>query len=231
MLSMKRWLQLYIQKIYSLIVIAAGSLVLGAHLVFTFAYLIPENLISQSISRMQPSYFNALFQQNWHLFSPNPGFGDTELWVRCFSDSRASNWVHPFEEARSDHHRTRVTGIGKLLYVYNNLSSQLLEESQKAGINAAEQCGAGEKSDKSNLNLCINKVVIQSILESDHYGTVKRFATDFCKSSLERSKGFQVRIVSTQPKKYSERNTPSEFGSVSNIELPPHGFLADGIRK
>lgn len=200
-----------------------GTAVAIAHGAMTVLYLSPPNLLSNQAIGVVKSYMQPLFYQDWHLFSPDPGFSTTQLWMRCGQDESWGPWFDPFSKLLEEHYATRVTGRGKLLYVYNGIGRGLYEAmgaQQKA-------CGADEER-------CSEENLAVEVTETSHFDLASRFASDVCAAlhiPARNADSFQIRVVDLTPKKFSQRNDPAPWGAVKAIDFPKRPILTTKDRK
>src|SRR5712692_339797 len=121
------------------------------HLLMTAIYLSPANLLKKGLGRAAYSYMLPLFFQNWHLFSPYPTINSTKLAVRCRKAGQGwSSWRDPLDDLYAKHYHYRISGHGKLIYVYGEIAialdrefnrkrAECLEDaSQRSGIEPAQ---------------------------------------------------------------------------------------------
>ena len=114
------------------------SLLALIHVVFTALYLLPDNPLKESFGRGVKSYMEPWFQQDWHLFSPNPPTGFSRLWGRCWlREGGWSPWIDPVALVQTSHDSMRVSGHGKLLRNLRSVGDELQfrYESQVADCN------------------------------------------------------------------------------------------------
>lgn len=79
------------------LVAAAAALiaaVVGTHLMMTFLFNAPTNTISAGHTRQIDGWMLPLFNQNWHLFAPDPYSENVDIAVRGrLTDGTVSGWV------------------------------------------------------------------------------------------------------------------------------------------
>lgn len=199
------------------------------HALMTVAYLAPANLLTRNIQSLVFSYMGPLFYQDWHLFSPNPGITTTEFWLRCrLSDQRWTQWLDPFAQIQAEHYANRITGRGKLLYVYRGIakgldreydhryetcSEELYKDLEKKGEREIPR----EKYRQLLQDRCSRSRIVEQVESSEAYKVAARFASDFCAAigNIETtSQSFQFAVINLTPKKYSERKSKQKWGNM-----------------
>lgn len=106
-------------------------LLVANHLLMTASYLSPPNLLRLSLQDASNKYMPALFSQNWHMFSPDPGITSTKLAVRCKDKVSAwGPWEDPTEQLYRKYYHNRMSGCGKLLILYRYVAVSLYDAHQ-----------------------------------------------------------------------------------------------------
>ena len=202
-----------------------GTLVIG-HILMTLIFLSPDNLIKNNMGKTAFNYMKPFFYQNWHLFSPNPGFSSTKLWVRCKeTEGKWSNWQDPFSSIQEDFHKNRLSGKGKLLRVYQQLSKGVVKQYD----DIKEKC----MKEKNDTKFCLNPNNYMKELSS---GPAYQLADDITMMlCMEKNKasGYQIKVITFFPKKYSERHDESkQWSRVEDITFPEQhwgSFAGSGL--
>lgn len=205
-----------------------GSMMALWHAGMTVLYLAPANIVTNQTLNFVKSYMHPLFYQDWHLFSPNPGFTSIQLWIRCGLDDHFGPWFDPFARLQHEHYATRITGRGKLLYVYYNLPRGLDESFDKE----KDQCYTENSKLIGNIDIdqinCSDDQLIDRVIDSGKFDLTARFASDVCHAlrfPFAKPNQIQVKVVSLTPKKYSQRNSSEPWANVKSIEFPPQHLL------
>jgi hypothetical protein len=208
--------------------VAGTVLVLAAlHLLMTVVYLSPPNLLRQQFGLLADVYMHPLFYQNWHLFSPNPGVTTTKLAVRYRIDDVWSEWFDPVQQLQDQHYAYRVTGHGKLIYVYRDVALELrrsygrdvqacLQEQLDAGVPAREALGPGGS--------CSEEAVILRLLEHPATAMAYRFAiaTSLARTPDRDPDAYQFKLLEFYPLNYSERDKVHQrWSQVLEVVFPP----------
>ena len=150
--------------------------VLVAHIAATALYLLPENPIKASATRVVNPYMEQFFRQDWHLFSPDPGRSSLNVWLLCTAkDGSSTGWVDPAAPLLELHHRFRVGPWGKLMLSYAEIATSLIE----ATANARALCGAPAGDDTP---LCAEAYT--AVAKTGVYAEARRFAIDKCHEAL-----------------------------------------------
>ena len=205
-------------------------LICSFHVVMTLLYLAPPNMFQGATQPLVARYMSPLFTQNWHLFSPNPGLTSDELWIRCNAkgtpdkDGQWSQWLDPFQGIREQHYANRMTGTGKLLYVYNGIAKELNEDLQASLASCRKSSLAVTADAKKPVQVddCKLASTPTKITGTPHYAVARRFAADFCSALAgpERLDKIQFKLMILYPKKYSDRSKPDRWGQVDEINFP-----------
>ena len=179
------------------------------HLTMTAIYLSPPNLLKIEYIDLAQKYMGPFFKQNWHLFSPDPGFSSSKLWLRCQDNNKKwSHWADPFSKVLTSHHQNRFNGSGNLFRVYNQLIKQVYDKYHQERTACMK---INHKNDKSKFRKCSHENTIKKILTSNQYKLAAKFSYSFCKQQMGNIfSQFQFKILNFWPKKFSERNNKSK---------------------
>lgn len=197
-------MKLALKRIFAILVIGVGLF----HAGMTALYLSPSNLVKLSIDPWVHAYMGPLFYQDWHLFSPNPGFSSFEFWIRCkVMGKEWTQWSDPFRDLQLAHYHNRMTGKGKLLYVYRGIATNIYDR-YEVELN---ECENEKEKD------CGRSVILARVKKSPVYEVARRFAGDYCASVLKTEPQYtihEIKVVNLFPKKYSARNDTAKWGQV-----------------
>lgn len=194
-------------------IIATVVSLLGAfHLLMIGLYLGPANLAKKELSRVVEAYVLPLFYQDWHLFSPNPGFQVTRVWVKCTDEKgKTGEWLDallPFERA---HYRNRLSSHGTFVHVVQKNAEDLMKEYYAR----KEACGKTGKR-------CREATLIEQTSRLPVYEMQVRFANDVCTQSLgHRAAATQTKVLRLTPRAYSHRDQKGRWDTVQQIEFAP----------
>ena len=198
----------------------------GFHLLMTAVYLSPPNLLRLQFGRLADAYMHPMFYQNWHLFSPNPGVTTTKLAVRYRSDEGWSAWFDPLQEMQETHYAYRITGHGKLMYIYGNVAMDL----QRAYTRELESCLEEELDRGSRIELalaadgaCSEQAIMARLMDGPAVAMAYRFAIA---TSLKRTArdpdGYQFKLLEFYPLNYSDRDKVHQrWDRVVEVVFPP----------
>jgi hypothetical protein len=92
----------------------------GLYLLNTVLYLTPLNPVKAQWYRLVVGLQHPLFEQNWHLFAPNPVRSNFVLTVRCRTSTGVSAWHDITMPLLARLHRDRHSPVGRLLRVQQN---------------------------------------------------------------------------------------------------------------
>jgi len=203
--------------------------VLGAHVVATALYLIPDSPTKRSTQAVVGPYMHTLWEQNWHLFSPNPPTQGETLVVQCVSSAGLETpWVDTSQAVVRKTFESPLGPYAKLRYIYKGVGEQLLQRMQRS---VTESCNGTAPSDRDGVERCTAEAE-RMLTSSAEYAVATRFATDACRSHFGNV-GDAVSVVRLRWMKsfafpFSKR---SEIGSRSAykteyVEFPT--FRTDG---
>ena len=187
-------------------------LLFANHIVCTVLYLLPNNPLTNHYSPYVNTYISTLFSQNWNLFAPEPSIDRVRLLVRCKKDTW-SKWYDPGRRILDKHHRTRILGYGKILYVYRNIAKDLASKSHQ--MSQTIVCSQNKKT-------CIDKF-FPSLKETAAWKEASRLAKFTCYSTLKENMGlnaYQISIVLERVRNYSKRTNEGVWGDVAQLKFP-----------
>lgn len=209
-------------------------LALGGHLFSTLVYLSPPNVAKEHFGELADAYMRPLFYQNWHLFSPNPGISSRKLAVRCgAAEEPWGEWFDPLEGLVAEHYENRVSGTGKLLYVYRAVGDDLrlkmkkkMATCQQRLVDAAPDPEwlpePGEVAEQ-----CSPEALMDELVATDEFALAIRYTQRVCEesvgdpASLDR---LQFKLLEFFPVKYAERDqaeaTGRRWGKVHEVFFP-----------
>ncbi len=109
-------------------VIGVACFLAVAHVLATLLYLMAESPVRRLAQGAVDAYMSPLFEQDWHLFAPDPLIASLDLAVRCRSAGPAgtvetSPWFQVSAEYNRRHDRDRLGGTQRLkrAFSYNYL--------------------------------------------------------------------------------------------------------------
>ena len=164
------------------------------HVVATVLYLVPQNPLSKHYDNVVRLYMSPLFDQNWHLFSPNPITRTERIIVRCETDAgQKSGWIEPSNAALERHTKLLgVTGRSYVLRTYLGLAREISEEIERRAM----KCG----QDSS----CVEKVPA-GLIEEPRFAHVNRYATEACHGWSNETVRAEIQLASLGAQPYSKR--------------------------
>lgn len=208
------------------------------HVCATALYLGPVNLLEIELQNAVKTYMHPLFYQNWHLFSPNPGISSDIMQLRCkrADEKDWRKWVDPTEGIRHRFNQNRMSGRGKVLYIYRQLPKGVFDSYRKQQKTCMSQetkkrKEAGEKIDTQALsrNECGYDNVLPLVREQREYRLARRFALDVCEATYGDGVNdiqTQIRVGRVMPKPFTERHTKERWGRVVNLQFPTETRIA-----
>lgn len=221
---------------WSTYAIAVGALAaLGGHLGATLVYLSPPNVAKEHFGSTADAYIKPLFYQNWHLFSPNPGISTRKMAIRCGGDNgQWSEWFDPLEGLTAEHYESRMSGVGKLLYLYRAVGDDLRRRTKKKMEACQQQLALDAEAEDRLLapaeltEHCAPDEVMDEVMQTEEFDLAIRYTQAVCEEyfaddevSLER---LQFKLLEFFPVPYGEREEADEherrWGKVFEIFFP-----------
>lgn len=182
------------------------------HFTLVGLLLSPTNPLVGAAGPLATLYHNGATYQNWHLFSPDPGISSTFLSVRCWTPDGATAWfeplahIEPFAGAED-----RTLDMKRSLQLRRSLPMRVWSEAEKLDARCA---GHEDQADRTQ---CILEQREQ-FLVSPPMGAAQRAAAAACEAVTEGAAlAFELEIVRTLPKRYSQRHDPSPFADAQRI--------------
>ena len=184
----------------------SALVVLSLHFLVTLLYLSPPNLAKQALAVPIRIYMSDLFLQNWKLFSPEPAISSIKVAVRCRdSEGIWTPWGDPIEDLLSELYKNRMTGIGKVIYLYHAIGIGLNGDLVQQRIDCAE---------------CTPHEIITRLKNESSYALASRLAQRWCMNSVRRPVAYQFKVVEFFPIQYSQRHeSDRRWGRVAEFEF------------
>ena len=143
-----------------------------------------------------------------NLFAPEPATSSLLLWYRCDAKGSGewSKWMDPLSHLIREHQQNRFTHRGKLMYVYQGLSRNLLNDyvTKKNSMNCRDKD-------------CDSKVITE-ISKDPHYKMAQKFVSSLCLS--QKSNVSQFQILKVYPKSYSKRHEKKPYSKIESVMFP-----------
>jgi len=187
-------------------------------MLMTAIYLSPPSLLGKHLGDAASWYMLPLFRQNWRLFSPTPAIISARLAVRCNTVEQGwGSWRDPLETLYAKHYYYRISGHGKLLYIYRQIAVVLDQEIETV----LAECKACE----------LDRIALR-LEQGGTYATAKRFAEKVCHGAspgqgspfdaTARISGIQFKLLTFYPLQYSERDLAGRrWGAVREVVFRP----------
>lgn len=171
-------------------------LLIFGHLSLTALHLLPKNPISVRIGAVTSFYINSFFSQNWQLFAPEPGSSSTKFFYRCFYFDKWGGVLDPFYTLERFHYKTLISGVGKLVYVFNNV-------------------GRDFYSKKIHYENFVEEDLSKNFYQTKEFLNMRTLLRHLCYIENKDAIAGEVQVVRVYVKKFSERKETKE----NNIEL------------
>ena len=212
----------------------AVLLLLGGHVLSTLLYLSPPNVAKEHLGEVADAYMRPLFYQNWHLFSPNPGISSRKLAVRCGTqDQPWSEWFDPLEGLLAEHYDNRISGTGKLLYLYRAVGDDLRLEMKKTMAKCQQRVlereqGSQRLPEPSEVaKECSPEALMDTLVATDEFSLALRYTQQVCEQYVDDPQTLdrlQFKLLEFFPVKYADRDqaeaTGRRWGRVHEVFFP-----------
>ncbi|MCA9682280.1 MAG: hypothetical protein KC457_08800 [Myxococcales bacterium] len=190
------------------VVTVLGLLVIVFHFTLTAVYINPVSVIGLRWRVTVTDYLEPLFRQRWSLFAPNPPMLDRRLDYQCEVDGDEGLWLSRSDDLLETHARWRFSPAARLrrletAAVVATVGSQ--DEIMDQLVAAQDE--ADEQAREQVQDMLAHRVAA-SIVSSE---TAYRLVLAYCREDLGHDPDrMRYRIVTTEIKPYSERDTPGE---------------------
>lgn len=190
------------------------------HLVCTALYLIPLNPLSNYYLRYVATYMAPIFDQNWKLFAPEPSIQYHRLWYRCKNGPDWSMWNDPTESLVKQYQHNRLSTMGKLRYIQENISRMLIQD-YRTVLKSLECLNQQEVFDA---DLCKQKMdKVQEVLQAtpNFLNAVKYTATLCTLGGATGLSEVQFKVAVIPVTNYSERKNPVAVPKIQTVDFSP----------
>ncbi|MFT3767504.1 MAG: DUF5819 family protein [Minicystis sp.] len=208
------------------------ALALVGHFGLTLAYLTPTNPLRLRFARVINAYMNPFFQQNWHLFAPDPINDTRTLMLSCRvrqpdGGTVETPWTDitiPYWEAHLGNHfgpATRiarsVTGPARLVYSGDPTTLQIKKKVEQHKKNGPADDSLDEMAD--SLDDAVKKEQEENFkLGAD---VLSRAGSAHCDSlyGRGRTEAVRVRMAVLKFPRFSRRDLPDEKGDMTYYDF------------
>ncbi len=184
------------------------------HFTLVGLLLSPANPLVGVAGPVASLYHNGATYQNWHLFSPDPGISSTFLSVRCWTPEGVTTWMDPLDHIEPlASAADRTLDMKRSLQLRRSMPMKVWSEAEK--LNA--RCTQVE--DEAARTECI---IEQRALfvTSTPMRAAQRASSAACSAITDDTAiAYELEIVHTLPKRYTERDDPRPFGEAQRIEF------------
>jgi hypothetical protein len=184
------------------------------HFTLVGLLLSPVNPLVGAAGPLATLYHNGATYQNWHLFSPDPGISSTFLSVRCATPDGATDWFDPLARIEPFAGATdRTLDMKRTLQLRRSMPMRAWSEAEKLHARCKDL------RDEA-LTQCILEQR-ESFLVSAPMGAALRASAAACRAATDDAAlAFEIEIIRTLPKRYSERDDPRPFAQAQRITFP-----------
>ncbi|MEC1667154.1 DUF5819 family protein [Bacillus mojavensis] len=200
-----------------------------AHFFLIFSTVLPPNPLALAVKPVSDRYTNTLFQQNWHLFAPDPITTNTNIYMEVDTGkARGKNeWIDISTPLKDQNHTKIVTPYNRIVRIIDGLSSDIFGTNQDDVI--FQYVKKADENDKQV------KAITKEIEKSQKIGegNVYRYASSYAKSiyNPKTIKRIRVRIDTVKPIPFSlrdnndkeeklEQSTTFEWKTFNNKVVP-----------
>ncbi|MBY8911472.1 hypothetical protein KY305_01700 [Bacillus sp. YC2] len=180
-------------------------LIFVGHFSLIIAKVLPPNPLALAVKPISDRYTNTLFQQNWHLFAPDPITTNTHIYMKIDTGrpKTTDQWIDISTPLKEQNHTKIITPYNRIVRIIDGLSSEIFGNNQDDVIFQYVK-KADEKNDKQM------KTITEEIGKSQKIGeeNVYRYASSYAKSIYNPGtiKRIKVRIDIVKPIAFSDRN-------------------------
>ena len=190
-----------------------------AHCVLIVFYTVanedsPWTIYDTELGNFGKIYTEPFLSQNWHLFSPNPGFEPTYFLTRYRVAGQWGEWHSPYRKIEEAHLKYRVTSHSKLMYILDSLGSQLVNR----------YSNIRDRMTKSQPYLTDeqHEAILEELTRSEHSENIRRYVIDSYQGDLESVSALQFKIQRTRPPSYTDRaKGNNEHEIIAELLFPP----------
>ena len=207
------------------------------HFAMTLAYLTPQNPLQLRFARLISGYMNPFFQQNWHLFAPDPITDTRLLMVSCRlhepdGSTTETGWTDittPYWESHLENRlgpATRlgrsVTGAARMIYTVDPTSLQMAKKLDQHRVRAEAGGGSPETAEAEVVDTLRSEVkkeqdagfqLGKSVLE--------RAGSAHCDSLYgpNRTDAVRMRLAVLKFPRFSRRDLPDSKGELTYYDF------------
>ena len=184
---------------------------LVGHFTLVALLLSPANPLVGAAGPIATLYHNGATYQDWHLFSPDPGISSTFLSVRCATADGATEWFDPLDRAEPfAGAMDRIFDMQRTLQLRRALPMRVWSEAERL------QARCKDSSDEERTQ-CVLDQRAQFVVSAP-MATALRASAAACKVVTGAAAPvFELEIVRTLPKRYSQRDDARPFAEVQRI--------------
>lgn len=181
------------------------------HFTLVALLLSPANPLVGAAGPLATLYHNGATYQNWHLFSPDPGISSTFLSVRCKAADGPTEWfdpldrVEPFAGAKD-----RTLDMQRTLQLRRSLPMRVWSEAERLHA----RCKDSSDEDRTQ---CILDQRAQFVVSAPMAAALRAAAVACQVATHETAPVFELEIIRTLPKRYSQRDDARPFAEVQRI--------------
>lgn len=185
------------------------------YVAITMLYLAPPNPIKARHLQKVNAVMYPFFQQNWHLFAPNPIRSNFVLTARCRVGDRVSDWQDISTPLLARHHSNRNSPMGRLLRTPGAAVHQIL------GRSSDEWLPLICRRDPSSA-ACRGEDEVSSRVRENAQFIINRVASASCDRwvGIGHASAVQARILVHEPPPWSQRHLGAEAGTTRYVSLP-----------
>ena len=211
---------------YSLAKVAASCVAATAflfHFVVTCVYLAPLNPVRLHFSAPIQAYMGTFFQQNWHLFAPDPVSSNLSLLGKCRVAEQESSWLDITAATLAPVHANRLSPFSAHAHLQLNVL-RMYTWGLPAAIDARilKSCAAfpSDGDERAIPGHCESLRERQGAARERAKVMIGRLLVDACRDAgWPNVEHVNARIALLIFPRFSKRHEPDSAGGVSFEEL------------
>ena len=203
------------------LLVSIGVLLFAVHFTITALYLTPLNPIKLRLYPLIQTWMNPLFQQNWHLFAPNPLSSNQSLLARCRSGAITSDWIDITSAILDKYYENRLSSAKAI----GGIQVNALISAVRGGLPIEEPLYVSYCHNKDMETGACAQLKEHSTIEFQRSQSILgSMAVEGCQQFMPGMKinGVFVRIAQLDYPRFSERHKPDSEGKAVIIDLGWH---------
>ena len=214
-----------LRRITKVIILTAATV----HCGLVGIHLLPDSPLRRTFEPAISGYVVQFWQQNWHLFSPNPGTSSSQLFVKCTRLNSVTPWLDTTSGMRKNSFSHLIGPYPKMRYIHNSIQDQMTRTiADITSVKCGENKAAIPTESYTKCYMSNQSEIETQLKKTDSYKIASRFALDSCESFLN-TKGptlIEMRVFNNFVFPFSERDKigtrryfKTEYSDLPSITL------------